>query len=867
MNRPDFAALRQEGVALVQALTGTTWTDYNLHDPGVTILEALCYALTDLSYRTDFPITDILAGPDGRVQPGDNTFFSKSEILVSNPVTALDYRKLIIDQLEEVYNVWLEPLACNGVTESLQGLYRCTVQVHKELAPQVLSSPSFVAALSERVRRCFVAHRNVCEDISDPIVVLKPVGVTVKADVEVTAGVTPEEVLSNIYSALSAAFCPPLPFYSEEMMRAAGYTVEEMYAGPLLAHGFLPDDALSERLRTIDPSDLIKAISDVEGVTYVRSIYVNTLDDVPLDTFFLFKDNRTDSPIHLFRDGYAVPITEAIFNDYHTVRKQSARQAALGGSSVSSELLSGTYRNLAEYVSVQYLFPTLYGLVEERFRSDTSPAEKGQIKQLKAYLLFFEQVLANYLAQLGSLRTFFSPSALGGTHASQPLTGVPGIRTLLVDPAGYSAVLDGYTESPEQQKARKHKILDHLLARFNETVSLYPVQQAAALYGASAEDALTWKARLLQNIAVSGRDRNRGFDYLGQEGGLSSGLGEKVADLLAIRGNRVHDLSAPVRQLLSEAGGGAGSRVGADTGRGLRVTGQKMDFFRTGLEAGSYSVIPSAGGGYDLHFVPSGQVLGHFDTTASAQKAIQGMVRTLQQINIDSEGFHVVEHILLRPALDSLSYGFRFYDMDQRVLLQHLQWTTFNDRAGIISTLLDAARTSKPSAQGLADWSGQCRMLLDQYKSSGWLVDPGTLRPQDKQQADASYNEICQTLSQFINRRVQSFPRFNMLVRGPGDQLLDEPFFNFTMTVVLPAWPARFQDPNFKDFVEAVFRVHTPAHIRLRFIWAGIKRMTVFEQLYGRWAETLRVGGSETERLQWAERILSFLLGNQSSSL
>ncbi len=45
MNRPvpDFSSLRQEGIALVQALSGGTWTDYNLHDPGVTILEALCY--------------------------------------------------------------------------------------------------------------------------------------------------------------------------------------------------------------------------------------------------------------------------------------------------------------------------------------------------------------------------------------------------------------------------------------------------------------------------------------------------------------------------------------------------------------------------------------------------------------------------------------------------------------------------------------------------------------------------------------------------------------------------------------------------------------------------------------------------------
>ena len=27
------------------------WTDHNTHDPGITVLEALCYVLTDLQYR------------------------------------------------------------------------------------------------------------------------------------------------------------------------------------------------------------------------------------------------------------------------------------------------------------------------------------------------------------------------------------------------------------------------------------------------------------------------------------------------------------------------------------------------------------------------------------------------------------------------------------------------------------------------------------------------------------------------------------------------------------------------------------------------------------------------------------------------
>jgi hypothetical protein len=50
----DFDALRKAGIAMLQELCGEKWTDYNLHDPGVTILEQLCYGITDLAYRSEF---------------------------------------------------------------------------------------------------------------------------------------------------------------------------------------------------------------------------------------------------------------------------------------------------------------------------------------------------------------------------------------------------------------------------------------------------------------------------------------------------------------------------------------------------------------------------------------------------------------------------------------------------------------------------------------------------------------------------------------------------------------------------------------------------------------------------------------------
>ena len=142
----NFALLRQEGIKHIERLAGKLWTDYNTHDPGITILEQLCYAITDLSYRLDFEMKDLLAPRPGKKS---QQFFTASEILTVNPLTINDYRKLLID-IDGVKNAWLEPIknsypsiyydlsrhtltfqaAENTQQVSLNGLYR--VMIEKE---------------------------------------------------------------------------------------------------------------------------------------------------------------------------------------------------------------------------------------------------------------------------------------------------------------------------------------------------------------------------------------------------------------------------------------------------------------------------------------------------------------------------------------------------------------------------------------------------------------------------------------------------------------------------------------------------------------------------------------------------------------
>ena len=106
----DQQPLFELGLREVRAYARELWTDHNIHDPGITMLELLCYALTDLCYRACFSIEDLLAVADDNKRNMASQFFKARQALPNGPLTELDYRKLLID-VEGVRNAWIHPVA------------------------------------------------------------------------------------------------------------------------------------------------------------------------------------------------------------------------------------------------------------------------------------------------------------------------------------------------------------------------------------------------------------------------------------------------------------------------------------------------------------------------------------------------------------------------------------------------------------------------------------------------------------------------------------------------------------------------------------------------------------------------------------
>lgn len=106
----DYAFLREAGLEHIRHLSSELWTDHNLHDPGITTLEILCYALTDLAYRAGFEAKDLLSDKNGQMDPPSRSGLAPAhEVLTTAPRTIADYRRLLL-RIDGVRNAWLDPM-------------------------------------------------------------------------------------------------------------------------------------------------------------------------------------------------------------------------------------------------------------------------------------------------------------------------------------------------------------------------------------------------------------------------------------------------------------------------------------------------------------------------------------------------------------------------------------------------------------------------------------------------------------------------------------------------------------------------------------------------------------------------------------
>ncbi|HEX3045705.1 MAG TPA: LamG-like jellyroll fold domain-containing protein [Bacillota bacterium] len=451
-NSVTWDSLREEGLKHLQALSGHIWTDFDVHDPGVTILETLCYAITDLNSRLSRNIADLLA--DSGALADGRQFFSPREILTINPVTLNDYRKLLID-IPGVRNAWLFPAidadptlyydkdnnallydyAPDSERITLNGLYRVYIEKDNDYMEKdpVTNEPQPLddSELQRRVEVKLHAHRNLGEDFVE-VNIMEQETISVFTDIQISDDIENfNEVAAQLYYDLKYFISPRVKQYSLKRMFQKGKSIEQIFNGPSLENGFIDEDELGsgEKRKELHTSDLIRIIMTHPEVKDVRNLFISNVLSPEMndkkewalvvdDSKALIIEPFNSSRIRLFKNESMCPVDPTTVTNLVLDLEERSKLQMFDDPALDLVEPLGNASNLTNYQPLANKLPSVYGIGETGLPSTASAKRRAQAKQLKAYLLFFEQILVNYLRQLDSFKRQF---AFRQNHVFEPI--------------------------------------------------------------------------------------------------------------------------------------------------------------------------------------------------------------------------------------------------------------------------------------------------------------------------------------------------------------------------------------------------------------------------------------------------------------
>lgn len=460
----------------------------------------------------------------------------------------------------------LEKLTCDKLKRQLRQ--------KKNGAPEIVSQYFQKMATVEEtifdVKHQLHQHRNLAEDFCCTGRVCVQ-DVAVCADVEVAPDADIERVLAKVLFEIENYFNPAVRFYSLREMMEQKVPVEKIFEGPQLKHGFIRQADLDRaQLKTqLRTSDIINQLVEIEGIIAVKNLLLTRYDDEGKAVRGVADQHRENknpnqlsarwtldiseqcqprlyvdnSKFLFFKNGLPfLARTEEVHATLQQLRGESERLKIKDPTAEQLDLLvpEGTYRNPESYYPVQYSFPLTYGIGPVGLPSGASDERKAQAKQLKAFLLFFEQLLGNQLVQVANVKNLFSVNPpVGQTYFTKNLrseTLIQGSETL-IDAKLDEAALQRLVESEPEYLDRRNRFLDHLLGRFAESftdyaLAMYSLQDKRPL---AQSDLIDKKSKFLQDYPSDSFNRGRAINYhLPLSDGDYAGLRSRIASLLGL---------------------------------------------------------------------------------------------------------------------------------------------------------------------------------------------------------------------------------------------------------------------------------------------------------------------------------------------
>lgn len=749
-----------------------------------------------------------------------------------------------------------------------------------------------LAVVMKEARESLHSHRNLCEDFCS-ITAIETEDFAICADLEVESFADIEAIMAEAFYQIDQYMRPDIKFYSLRQMLDAGASMDEIFEGPPLVSGFIDNAQLSSTgLRsTLYTSDVVNLLMDIPGVKAVRNISLtrydaegNLVESQPWSINVSYQRQPglyiAGSKFLVFKDG--LPFLPDRFELNDTMQVIRGRNAQPKFSAIETNVVvpRGNYYDLKAYHPLQYSLPLTYGVGYDGLPDSASPQRKAQAKQLKAYLLFYEQLLVNYLEQLSHVKELFaldpSVNKTYYTHRllNNEIATIEGLYNGLTD-----STLQALSENDTLMLNRRNRFLDHQMARFAEQFTDYALMVYAYIDNntLAADKLIKNKIEFLKDYPFISANRGRSFNYKDPDHVCSSenvsGLQRRLQRLLGFRDL----LNYYFLQENKDANGNILSR------RWIITDQESKKFLMAPAEDTAESLLTCVNNAENAiavlqKYIGDPTAYETFKTGAKWRVRIKDVDGNILAIGYEefgskalaeangaaiqtfgtevaaAEKIYVVEHLLLRPRNTySVFELYEEHDEDNKPFER--RWRMKDAKGKIYlsastryygGNLVASDLMAKKEIGQVVKYIGNVGNY-EVAKGKQWYVnlldDTGeviaTRKQHFKTQADAikARDEIIKFAADVFKERD---PLLTICIPPTCPTCGEEDPYSFRMTVVLNGEMGMVNsDIVFRRFAEKTIREEIPAHLGVKICWVSTAQFNLFEKAYCSWLSEL----------------------------
>ena len=860
----DFVMLQKSAMDTAQKLSGNIWTDYNEHDPGVTIMDAFNYVLSEIQYKTSFPFPDYLSTGKKKFAPHDFGLYRPYEVYPSNPVTDTDYRKLIFDRVHKITDLWMIPS---------KGRHPGYLDLIIDINPSVEEDAKM--QVYEHIKTIFHENRNLGEMLGS-LDFIDRKELELDGEILLNDDAEPSEVLAEIYFECAKYFTPGIQYHDLRNLISEGKDWPDILEGPLLENGIIKNGTLNPLRDTYYVSGIHSVIRKISGVKAIKKLIVSNdgkayseeiKSSDPLKSFTIKIPAKKENVLLVLQKNDR----ETDFN-FDTATKYYKKLIAIqfGQHNRLQNLVNyfktpeGKYQSFKDYFSIQNDFPEFYGINAKGVPDFFSDERKAKARQLKAYLLIYDLLMANTAMDLEQLPELLNISGRVPETIFPDLSGsVPLWEQLILPSREPSKAPD-----PFVVKA-KHSIFDMLDSLYGEK-SYLPFLDEFDDYSSAATrqyKLLGQRANFISQLPEIIPQRAKAIDLLKDDQNNIPGLkkwfaaifGLPVAAELPVTNifskyslrllsddefysNRgIMNIDFVVSKLKENFKGETVYDVPEETVDDPEENYQEFrekiyllhhnivfeSFLRNGIFLSRYKIIQTGKKVFILTYRAEEKDewinLGRFDSLKSATETANQLRQFLIMLNRHSENLYIVEHLLLGLAKKKDGYILKVNDPEGREFFTLLNPVSRDDAYKLKEEI--GNKTIDPKFFEVAKTKEGRYVIIHRLDGKNVLYYHQSFKKKE--------NALL-----FLEKYIAGKKFISTIFYWHSEgTLLPEDFPDFSITIIFPAWSSRFFNKKFRIWCEELLEERCPAHLKVNFLWLEAPEIRQFEKLYFSWRE------------------------------